>query len=48
MIIEGEEHARITTMWTPRNGRVCYPATEQAAPLGNILARLVVETWTTR
>ena len=42
---EAERDAPISTLWTPRNGQVCYPALEAAQPLGNALARYVVRLW---
>jgi len=43
---EAERDAPISTLWTPHNGQVCYPALEAAQPLGNALARAVYEQWT--
>lgn len=42
---EAERYAPISTLWTPHNGMVCYPATEPAQQLGCALARHVLDLW---
>lgn len=43
--VDPEGVAPISTLWTPHNGKVCYPAVEAAQELGNSLAYQVMLLW---